>query len=83
MGSSEVRWNGEARPTNFISSSQLQAAITAADIVTTGTATVTVFNPSPGGGLSEPLSFSVVSPTTAPGVSNMQVQTQGPPRLPR
>lgn len=45
LGSSVVRWNNVNRPTTFISSQQLTAAITAADIATTGTASVTVSNP--------------------------------------
>ncbi|HYW41804.1 MAG TPA: IPT/TIG domain-containing protein, partial [Bryobacteraceae bacterium] len=51
-GSSVVNWNGSGRPTTYLSATQLQAAITAADIGTVGTAQVTVFNPLPGGGTS-------------------------------
>jgi len=45
LGSSMVRWNNTNRPTTFVSSRQLTAAITAADIASTGTASVTVSNP--------------------------------------
>jgi hypothetical protein len=38
-------WNGSDRQTTFVSSSQLTAQISASDIVATGTAAVTVFNP--------------------------------------
>jgi hypothetical protein len=44
-----VNWNGSARTTTVVSSSQLTAAITAADIASAGTATITVTNPAPGG----------------------------------
>jgi hypothetical protein len=54
-----VRWDGSDRLTTFISSSELQAEITASDIATAGTATVTVFNPAPGGGTSNSQSFSI------------------------
>ena len=37
-----VNWNGSARTTTFVSATQLTAAITAADIATAGTASVTV-----------------------------------------
>ena len=47
-----VYWNGGARLTTFVSSSQLTATIFAADISAPGTASITVRNPSPGGGLS-------------------------------
>jgi len=59
---SVVRWNGVNRTTTFVSGTQLTAAITLADIAAAGTASVTVFNPAPGGGLSNALSFSVGAP---------------------
>jgi len=58
-GSSVVKWNGSGRTTTFVSATQLQAAITAADIGTAGTAQVTVFNPTPGGGTSGNLAFTI------------------------
>lgn len=47
--SSIVEWNGSSRATTFVSGSQLQATILATDLVSPGTVTVTVVNPSPGG----------------------------------
>ena len=49
---SVVRWNGSTRPTVFVSTSELHAAISAADIASIGTAGVSVFTPAPGGGTS-------------------------------
>ena len=57
--SSVVRWKGDARPTTFVSTTSLQAAIPAADIAAAGTAAVTVFTPAPGGGTSSALTFTV------------------------
>jgi hypothetical protein len=54
ISTSVVQWNGSARTTTFASSTRLTAAITAADIASVGTAQVTVFNPAPGGGTSNP-----------------------------
>ena len=59
MGISVVRWNGSDRPTTYVSATQLRATIAAADIVTAGTASVSVFNPTPGGGTSSAVSFSI------------------------
>jgi hypothetical protein len=56
-----VRWNGANRPTTFSSSTQLTAAIAMSDIATAGTATVTVFNPAPGGGASNPQTFTITA----------------------
>jgi hypothetical protein len=56
-----VNWNGAARTTTFVSATKLQAAITAADIATTGTASVTVVNPAPGG-TSTAATFTVSTP---------------------
>lgn len=41
-----VRWNGAARSTTFVSSTQVRAAIPAGDIAAAGTAQVSVANPS-------------------------------------
>ncbi|HTM25229.1 MAG TPA: S8 family serine peptidase [Vicinamibacterales bacterium] len=65
VSSSVVRWNGADRVTTFVSSTQLRAAISAADVAAAGTAQVSVFNPSPGGGLSSPLPFGIVAGSAA------------------
>jgi Beta-propeller repeat len=56
---SVVRWNGSDRTTTYVSATELQAAITAADIAAGGQSQVTVFNPAPSGGLSGALAFQV------------------------
>lgn len=58
---STVLWNGSARPTTALSRTVLQARIAAADIATVGTTTVTVSNPTPGGGTSGSASFRIQS----------------------
>ena len=62
VSGSAVQWNGAARTTTFVSATQLTAAISASDIATVGTAQVTVVNPSPGGGASSPVSFTIGNP---------------------
>lgn len=59
--SSIVRWNGSNRTTVFASSTQLTATVNASDIVSAGTAAVTVFNPTPGGGTSNSQTFTITS----------------------
>jgi subtilisin family serine protease len=59
VASSVMRWNGANRPTTFVTSSQLQATLSAADVATIGTGLVSVFSPMPGGGLSAPLPFDI------------------------
>jgi len=54
-----VRWNGNDRTTTFVSGTQLTAQIPAANIAAAGTANVTVFNPAPGGGLSNSRTFTI------------------------
>jgi subtilisin family serine protease len=80
VSGSIVRWNGANRPTTVVSSTQLQAAIGAADIASAGTATVAVFSPAPGGGTSANLPFAIsatpvltVSATTITGGSALTV----------
>ena len=62
VSSSVVRWKRSDRPTTFVSSTQLQAAIPASDIVTAGTADVTVSNPTPAGGESSAVTFTINNP---------------------
>jgi hypothetical protein len=61
---SEVKWRGSSRTTAYLSSTQLTAQITPNDLSSAGTAPVAVFNPTPGGGTSGTLTFTinVVSP---------------------
>ena len=43
-GTSIIRWNGSNRTTTFVSATQLTAAILSTDIISAGTATITVAN---------------------------------------
>ena len=58
-----VNWNGSARTTTFVSSSELTAAILKTDITKPGIATVTVNNP--GGGTSNSVFFSISKSVSA------------------
>jgi peptidoglycan/xylan/chitin deacetylase (PgdA/CDA1 family) len=60
VSGAKVRWNGSDRTTTFVSATQLRASVTAADIATVGTASVTVANPD--GGVSNPMTFEVWAP---------------------
>ena len=60
---SVVNWNGSQRPTTFVSSTKLQAAIAAADLAVAGTAQVSVVTTAPwGGGTSASLPFIIGTP---------------------
>jgi hypothetical protein len=83
--SSVVQWNASSRPTTFVSATQLQASIAAADIAALGTAQVAVQTPSPGGGTSSSVSFAIVAPpalsvsatNVAPGAAVTVTLTNG------
>jgi 6-phosphogluconolactonase (cycloisomerase 2 family) len=62
---SVIRWNGTDLPT-ILNGGPLIANIPASDIATAGTATVTVFNPAPGGGVSSPASFNIAAGGAGP-----------------
>jgi alpha-tubulin suppressor-like RCC1 family protein len=49
---SEVLWNESGRPTTYVNDTELNASISAADIAEYGVASINVFNPGPGGGVS-------------------------------
>ena len=59
---SRVRWKGVDRPTTYLSSTLLTASIPASDLLNPGSADVTVFNPTPGGGTSNAFSFPIEYP---------------------
>lgn len=74
VAASEVRWNGvPLASVTFNSSTSLTAVIPAANLAAPGTASVTVFNPAPGGGTSAPQTFTITAAasklafTTQPG----------------
>lgn len=80
-GLSVVKWNGADRPTIYASDTQLTASIPASDIANAGTASVTVFNPTPGGGDSNAQTFTInpVPPPPPPppaSVESMVVVTR-------
>ncbi|MCW3097342.1 MAG: cell surface receptor domain protein [Chthonomonadaceae bacterium] len=56
---STILWNGTALTTTYVSATQLKASVSAANLTTVGTATVTVFNPTPGGGTSTAVTFTI------------------------
>jgi hypothetical protein len=60
---SNVEWNQSNRMTTFLSSTQLQVALTVADLASGGTAQIVVVNPAPGGGTSSPITFTVNNPS--------------------
>src|SRR6516225_3470257 len=59
ISSSVVNFNGSPKTTTYVSSSQLTAMITAADISAAGSPSVTVTNPAPGGGTSCGINFTI------------------------
>jgi len=72
-GDAVVNWNGSARTTTFVSSSKLQAAITTTDIGHSGTAWVTVSNPT-AGTASVPAAFSIAKPFTSIALVRKDIQ---------
>lgn len=68
VSGSMVRWNSADRPTIFVSSKQLIASISSADIALPSTTNITVVNPTPGGGTSQSLTFTISN--TPPPPSN-------------
>lgn len=69
LAGSVVRWNGSDRPTTALTPSCapnlcgtfVEAQIPASDIAAPGTAAITVFNPAPGAGSSDPVTFAIAA----------------------
>jgi len=64
-----VKWNGSARTTAFVSSTQVNAAITAADVATVGSYSVTVTNTT--GPVSNAVTFTAVAASSAPTITSL------------
>lgn len=73
VNGSIVRWNGANRTTTFNSSTQLTASIPASDTAFVGSATVTVFSPTPGGGTTGGQTFTINPIELAPSALNVVV----------
>jgi len=63
-----VNWNGSGLATTLVSGSQLTAIVPAANIASANAASVTVSNPTPGGGPSNVQYLVVASPTAGVGL---------------
>ncbi|MFN7930993.1 MAG: hypothetical protein U0Y68_24315, partial [Blastocatellia bacterium] len=72
---SKVRWNGQDRATTYIGGSDLSAVILASDLANGGTASVTVFNPTPGGGTTNAITFTINNPV--PTITSLAPNAQG------
>lgn len=59
VSSSSIEWKGAKLTTAYVSSTKLTATVPSSDIKTAGTASVTVFNATPGGGTSAPQTFTI------------------------
>lgn len=74
VSGSVVQWDGKNKTTHFISNSELATRIAASDLISAHTASVTVLNPAPGGGVSNSVYFQISNPSssvsfTASGIS--------------
>ena len=71
VASSAVDWDGSALATTYVSASQLTALIPASELTTTGSASVTVVNPTPGGGTSNAATFTITATNPVPSVTSL------------
>ncbi len=70
VSGSIVDWSGVALTTTFVSSEQLTAAVPAANVASAGTASVSVVNPAPGGGVSNVVFFTSIFPSASVNFAN-------------
>ncbi|HEV8130149.1 MAG TPA: IPT/TIG domain-containing protein, partial [Acidobacteriota bacterium] len=77
VNTSVVLWDGVAKPTTFVSATQLTASIAASDLAADNTVAVAVSNPTPGGGISGAKTF-YIAPKTAPPLSTANIRFISP-----
>lgn len=83
VSSSVVQFNASNRTTTFVNSSQLTATIPTSDLTTAGTFSITVVNPTPGGGTSNAQTFTVTAaPTPTPTPTGTPTPTPTPTATP-
>jgi 6-phosphogluconolactonase len=71
---STVNFGGASPATTYVSSTQLTAAVAPAAFASAGTVAVTVFNPTPGGGSSNAMNFTItVSHASGPSPSSVAI----------
>ncbi len=73
---SAVQWNGTALATTFVSSTQLTAQVSTADILVAGIDHVVVVNPAPGGGSSAAAQFNIPCVIAAPTAASTQTHAR-------
>ncbi len=73
-----VLWNGAARPTTFVSASELAVTVPAADVAAPGGVQIAVLNPEPGGGTSAAANFTIIAiPPAITSLSPASAQAGG------
>ena len=78
MSSSTVTYNGTVHNSSLQSPTQIQIALGPSDVAATGSYPVVVTNPSPGGGSSAPMNFSIVTGTPTGYFTGNMNATIGP-----
>lgn len=78
VSSSTVTYNGSAHATTFVNASQLTIPLSATDQAQAGNFPVAVTNPSPGGGTSTAVSFTVNALTAPPQISSLSGTSVSP-----
>lgn len=79
VSGSVVFWNGAPRTTAYVSADRLTASLNAADLASATTSIVTVVNPAPGGGASNPAGFAITNATAALTFSRNDLTTAAGP----
>jgi uncharacterized protein (TIGR03437 family) len=84
VANSVVRWNGADRPTAFGGGTTLQVTLSSADLAQSGRATIVVFNPVSGGGLSNSIAVAVgpAPAATTSGITSAANPASSSPLVP-
>src|SRR5215208_7147436 len=71
VSASRARWNGGDRPTTFVSATSLTVQLTAQDVASAGSGSLTVYNPPPGGGTSGIETFEILPAVPPPAIEQL------------
>jgi hypothetical protein len=76
MSGSTVTYNSVSHAATFLSASQLTTNLSANDLATAGSYPVVVTNPTPGGGPSNAVNFTVTAPNPVPSITSLSPTQQ-------
>jgi hypothetical protein len=83
VSDSVIKWNDTSLTTTYVSATELTATVPSTNILSPGTANITVTNSTPGGGTTDPITFTIKSSYNSGGGSYVPQQPKTTTQIPQ